>query len=346
MVSSPVPAAIASPQAELPNKSEPSSSLVSRALDTKPEQPFRSRDEPVVPCSETSPTIVVHKSNISSTVEVPRSETRSPLPQVQPPSSSDLNRRPNRLKSSVAPIIANISPIPPPTTANLLTERSSQSSLRQNERSRSRSPLVPLVPLPRRSRSKSPPPVSNSSSGIRSRLGPIPTVVSKPSQSQTNRPFDQKRLAKRHSRSRSRSPSPKRRDVGPVAKFARSGTVSTSSATSSSSPNLTASSASHTTPSASTATSSSPATLPTSRSKSSDGTPLIDTPGAHFASPRRQRCRDYDERGFCLAGEYCPFDHGNDGILLQQIHILLVFYIIAKMQKILYWYSHFFCQVL
>ena len=296
-------------------KSESSSSIVSRALDSKFEQSSHSREEVVV-SSETSHAThatTVPKSSIASVVEVPRSEARSPLPQVQPPASSESNRK-IRIKSSVAPAVVNITQIPPPTSINLVAERTLQ---RQNDRSRSRSPVVPLT---RRSRSKSPPPATNtcssSGSGIRSRLGaiptPIPTVVSKPIQS--TRPegrFDQKRLTRRHSHSRSRSTSPKRRDAGPATKLVRSGPTSAYSTTSSSSPILTASSTTHT--SAQSGTTSTTPTIPPSSSKSSEGTPLIDTPSAHSAPPRRQRCRDYDERGFCLAGEFCPYDHGNDG---------------------------------
>lgn len=32
--------------------------------------------------------------------------------------------------------------------------------------------------------------------------------------------------------------------------------------------------------------------------------------------PPRQRCRDFDEQGFCIQGELCPFDHGNDPVIL------------------------------
>ncbi|XP_019862843.1 PREDICTED: RNA-binding protein 27-like [Amphimedon queenslandica] len=31
---------------------------------------------------------------------------------------------------------------------------------------------------------------------------------------------------------------------------------------------------------------------------------------------KRQRCKDYDERGMCLLGEQCPFDHGNDPLVI------------------------------
>lgn len=34
---------------------------------------------------------------------------------------------------------------------------------------------------------------------------------------------------------------------------------------------------------------------------------------------RRARCRDYDEKGFCMRGELCPFDHGNDPVVVQDV---------------------------
>ncbi|XP_054754914.2 RNA-binding protein 26-like isoform X2 [Lytechinus pictus] len=33
----------------------------------------------------------------------------------------------------------------------------------------------------------------------------------------------------------------------------------------------------------------------------------------------RQRCRDYDEKGFCMKGEFCPYDHGNDPVVVEDI---------------------------
>ncbi|GJJ71935.1 RNA-binding protein 26 [Entomortierella parvispora] len=35
--------------------------------------------------------------------------------------------------------------------------------------------------------------------------------------------------------------------------------------------------------------------------------------------PRRQRCRDYDEKGFCLRGDACPYDHGEDKIVVDDV---------------------------
>ncbi|KAF9334242.1 hypothetical protein BG006_002491 [Podila minutissima] len=34
---------------------------------------------------------------------------------------------------------------------------------------------------------------------------------------------------------------------------------------------------------------------------------------------KRQRCRDYDEKGFCMRGDLCPYDHGEDRIVVDDI---------------------------
>jgi len=42
------------------------------------------------------------------------------------------------------------------------------------------------------------------------------------------------------------------------------------------------------------------------------------TPSAVSVSGgKRPRCRDYDEKGFCLQGDQCKFDHGNDAVVLE-----------------------------
>ena len=35
------------------------------------------------------------------------------------------------------------------------------------------------------------------------------------------------------------------------------------------------------------------------------------------AMERKQRCKDYDEKGFCLLGENCPYDHGLDPLVVE-----------------------------
>lgn len=34
---------------------------------------------------------------------------------------------------------------------------------------------------------------------------------------------------------------------------------------------------------------------------------------------KKERCRDYEEQGFCLKGDLCPFDHGSDPVVLDGI---------------------------
>ena len=41
-----------------------------------------------------------------------------------------------------------------------------------------------------------------------------------------------------------------------------------------------------------------------------DGTPTRDE-GTGYTPTVKVRCRDYDEKGFCLRGDSCKFDHGN-----------------------------------
>lgn len=40
---------------------------------------------------------------------------------------------------------------------------------------------------------------------------------------------------------------------------------------------------------------------------------------AHIANTveKKQRCKDYDEKGFCLLGENCPYDHGSDPLVIE-----------------------------
>ncbi|KAF9938213.1 RNA-binding protein 27, partial [Modicella reniformis] len=35
--------------------------------------------------------------------------------------------------------------------------------------------------------------------------------------------------------------------------------------------------------------------------------------------PKRQRCRDYDEKGVCMRGDMCSYDHGEDRIVVDEI---------------------------
>ncbi|XP_065932682.1 RNA-binding protein 26 isoform X2 [Magallana gigas] len=38
-------------------------------------------------------------------------------------------------------------------------------------------------------------------------------------------------------------------------------------------------------------------------------------------APSRQRCKDYDEKGFCMRGDLCPFDHGLDPVIVEDVSI-------------------------
>ncbi|XP_063809066.1 RNA-binding protein 26 isoform X2 [Pseudophryne corroboree] len=35
----------------------------------------------------------------------------------------------------------------------------------------------------------------------------------------------------------------------------------------------------------------------------------------------KKRCRDYDEKGFCMRGDMCPFDHGSDPVVVEDVNI-------------------------
>jgi len=63
---------------------------------------------------------------------------------------------------------------------------------------------------------------------------------------------------------------------------------------------------------------------PPRRFASRGSTPTKDeeTPGytpsaVSISGGKRPRCRDYDEKGFCLQGDQCKFDHGNDAVVLE-----------------------------
>ncbi|XP_077596292.1 RNA-binding protein 27 isoform X3 [Stigmatopora nigra] len=69
-------------------------------------------------------------------------------------------------------------------------------------------------------------------------------------------------------------------------------------------------------------------------SRSQQAPPLLPTPLHPFPSTggvakvfgnknssRKQRCRDYDEKGFCVRGDLCPFDHGNDPLIVDDVNL-------------------------
>lgn len=37
--------------------------------------------------------------------------------------------------------------------------------------------------------------------------------------------------------------------------------------------------------------------------------------------PSRRRCRDYDEKGFCMRGDMCVFDHGSDPVVVEDVNL-------------------------
>ncbi|KAL3881044.1 hypothetical protein ACJMK2_033244 [Sinanodonta woodiana] len=39
------------------------------------------------------------------------------------------------------------------------------------------------------------------------------------------------------------------------------------------------------------------------------------------AGPRLRRCQDYDEKGFCMRGDLCPYDHGTDPVVVEDVSI-------------------------
>ncbi|XP_046384373.1 RNA-binding protein 26 [Ischnura elegans] len=46
----------------------------------------------------------------------------------------------------------------------------------------------------------------------------------------------------------------------------------------------------------------------------------VDGIGAPEYLPKR-RCRDFDEKGYCMRGDLCPYDHGNDPVVLENVAI-------------------------
>ncbi|XP_071442055.1 RNA-binding protein 26 isoform X2 [Hetaerina americana] len=44
----------------------------------------------------------------------------------------------------------------------------------------------------------------------------------------------------------------------------------------------------------------------------------VDGIGAPDYLPKR-RCRDFDEKGYCMRGDLCPYDHGNDPVVLENV---------------------------
>ncbi|XP_059382792.1 RNA-binding protein 27-like isoform X4 [Carassius carassius] len=64
-----------------------------------------------------------------------------------------------------------------------------------------------------------------------------------------------------------------------------------------------------------------PAHLPdsTTESWSTYFTNHTDIKSFNKSSTHKHRCRDYDEKGFCIRGDLCPFDHGNDPLIVDDV---------------------------
>lgn len=59
---------------------------------------------------------------------------------------------------------------------------------------------------------------------------------------------------------------------------------------------------------------SSSSSLPSKRRRVSGG-----SPGRGNVPVSGNRCRDYDERGYCVRGDLCPYDHGVDPVVLDNV---------------------------
>ena len=59
--------------------------------------------------------------------------------------------------------------------------------------------------------------------------------------------------------------------------------------------------------------------MKTSQYSDSNFIKIQDNPGytPTARDDRKIRCRDYDEKGFCMKGYQCKFDHGNDALVLE-----------------------------
>ncbi|KAM7398273.1 hypothetical protein PAMA_006264 [Pampus argenteus] len=47
----------------------------------------------------------------------------------------------------------------------------------------------------------------------------------------------------------------------------------------------------------------------------------VSKPFSNKNTSLKQRCRDYDEKGFCVRGDLCPFDHGNDPLIVDDVNL-------------------------
>ncbi|XP_041864449.1 RNA-binding protein 27 isoform X1 [Melanotaenia boesemani] len=47
----------------------------------------------------------------------------------------------------------------------------------------------------------------------------------------------------------------------------------------------------------------------------------VSKPFSNKSASLKQRCRDYDEKGFCVRGDLCPFDHGSDPLIVDDVSL-------------------------
>ncbi|KAF4522594.1 hypothetical protein B566_EDAN012674 [Ephemera danica] len=40
---------------------------------------------------------------------------------------------------------------------------------------------------------------------------------------------------------------------------------------------------------------------------------------SNLAAAYKRRCRDFDEKGYCMRGDLCPYDHGSDPVVLEDM---------------------------
>lgn len=48
---------------------------------------------------------------------------------------------------------------------------------------------------------------------------------------------------------------------------------------------------------------------------------VVVAPQAAALDRQKFRCRDYDEKGYCMRGDLCPYDHGADPVVLEDVEL-------------------------
>ncbi len=48
---------------------------------------------------------------------------------------------------------------------------------------------------------------------------------------------------------------------------------------------------------------------------------VVVAPPAAALDRQKFRCRDYDEKGYCMRGDLCPYDHGADPVVLEDVEL-------------------------